>query len=191
MCIRDRYSPVQEDENGRLQVDYFGVNNEVFLAETAHEYQNDLYLKANLERYGFTVESQTDICEDQHDSELQAGITVAREICKAEKSAAHQTAIETLQKAINPATLIRMAENAGKVPKAYKFAKELEKEFGIPIRQAVDMLPDIDSPKKFALLKNQITVDCLRSNDAYLKSCLLYTSPSPRDGLLSRMPSSA
>ena len=26
---------------------------------------------------------------------------------------------------------------------------------------------------------------------AYLRSCLLYTSPSPRDGLLSRMPSSA
>ena len=32
-------------------------------------------------------------------------------------------------------------------------------------------------------------------NDTYLKAwnsiCLLYTSPSPRDGLLSRMPSSA
>ena len=28
-----------------------------------------------------------------------------------------------------------------------------------------------------------------RGND--LKACLLYTSPSPRDGLLSRMPSSA
>ena len=26
---------------------------------------------------------------------------------------------------------------------------------------------------------------------SYLKHCLLYTSPSPRDGLLSRMPSSA
>ena len=26
---------------------------------------------------------------------------------------------------------------------------------------------------------------------AYPKTCLLYTSPSPRDGLLSRMPSSA
>ena len=26
---------------------------------------------------------------------------------------------------------------------------------------------------------------------AYMDSCLLYTSPSPRDGLLSRMPSSA
>ena len=28
-------------------------------------------------------------------------------------------------------------------------------------------------------------------NLAYLSACLLYTSPSPRDGLLSRMPSSA
>ena len=29
------------------------------------------------------------------------------------------------------------------------------------------------------------------SNDADVQVCLLYTSPSPRDGLLSRMPSSA
>ena len=29
------------------------------------------------------------------------------------------------------------------------------------------------------------------TNDKTFKSCLLYTSPSPRDGLLSRMPSSA
>ena len=151
-------------------MDFFGVNNEVFLAETAHEYQNDAYLITNLEKYGFSVESQQDICEDQHDSELQAGITVARELCKEEKSAAHQVAIETLQKSINPANEIRQAENAGKVPKAFKFAKDLNKEFGIPIRQAVDLLPDIDTPKKFTLLKNQITVDCLRSNDAYLKS---------------------
>ena len=28
-------------------------------------------------------------------------------------------------------------------------------------------------------------------NSTYTRSCLLYTSPSPRDGLLSRMPSSA
>ena len=27
--------------------------------------------------------------------------------------------------------------------------------------------------------------------DEYIEICLLYTSPSPRDGLLSRMPSSA
>ena len=29
------------------------------------------------------------------------------------------------------------------------------------------------------------------ADDPYMKTCLLYTSPSPRDGLLSRMPSSA
>ena len=35
------------------------------------------------------------------------------------------------------------------------------------------------------------TVDGAIVEDAVLKICLLYTSPSPRDGLLSRMPSSA
>ena len=42
----------------------------------------------------------------------------------------------------------------------------------------------------------EITNACLfcetaRSKEVCLQSCLLYTSPSPRDGLLSRMPSSA
>ena len=31
----------------------------------------------------------------------------------------------------------------------------------------------------------------MMSNQGVYQSCLLYTSPSPRDGLLSRMPSSA
>ena len=31
----------------------------------------------------------------------------------------------------------------------------------------------------------------IKSGDIWLNNCLLYTSPSPRDGLLSRMPSSA
>ena len=31
----------------------------------------------------------------------------------------------------------------------------------------------------------------LRENETLYRDCLLYTSPSPRDGLLSRMPSSA
>ena len=34
------------------------------------------------------------------------------------------------------------------------------------------------------------TIACVSVNDAFV-ICLLYTSPSPRDGLLSRMPSSA
>ena len=39
----------------------------------------------------------------------------------------------------------------------------------------------------------EMTVVKVKPNmlDDYLMGCLLYTSPSPRDGLLSRMPSSA
>ena len=51
--------------------------------------------------------------------------------------------------------------------------------------------------KKFAS-EGYHAVLCRRSDEAGLetlvsniKACLLYTSPSPRDGLLSRMPSSA
>ena len=165
-----QHSPVVEDQDGRLQIDFFGLNNEVFLAETMHEYQCDAYLISSLQKYGFSVDATIDTSDLQHDSELQAGIKEAREICKAEKQAAHLEAVETLQQAINPATLILQAENAGKVPKAYKFAKDLHREFGIPIRQAVDLLPDVDTPKKFALLKNQIAVDFLRSNTNYLQS---------------------
>ena len=39
-----------------------------------------------------------------------------------------------------------------------------------------------------ALQKNKIKFEVV---DIQLYDCLLYTSPSPRDGLLSRMPSSA
>ena len=34
-------------------------------------------------------------------------------------------------------------------------------------------------------------MQCSRNSGTQSKTCLLYTSPSPRDGLLSRMPSSA
>ena len=36
-----------------------------------------------------------------------------------------------------------------------------------------------------------VAAKVLKSMGVNLKDCLLYTSPSPRDGLLSRMPSSA
>ena len=47
-----------------------------------------------------------------------------------------------------------------------------------------------------AIEKEHVRFDVIRetlnrSNLDALKTCLLYTSPSPRDGLLSRMPSSA
>ena len=42
----------------------------------------------------------------------------------------------------------------------------------------------IDNPKKFF-------GDLARENISWIEDCLLYTSPSPRDATLSRMPSSA
>ena len=52
-----------------------------------------------------------------------------------------------------------------------------------------------DTCKTTSRVKNlKKNVNCIVrvDNESYsLKACLLYTSPSPRDGLLSRMPSSA
>ena len=41
------------------------------------------------------------------------------------------------------------------------------------------------------LLEKFVELSDLQQNAELQKVCLLYTSPSPRDGLLSRMPSSA
>ena len=46
------------------------------------------------------------------------------------------------------------------------------------------------SPPKPDVLVNDTPLNVV-DKFCYLGSCLLYTSPSPRDGLLSRMPSSA
>ena len=56
-------------------------------------------------------------------------------------------------------------------------------------------LPDGLSPNTiYYAITNDSTLETLNNNQIKLarsKNCLLYTSPSPRDGLLSRMPSSA
>ena len=51
-----------------------------------------------------------------------------------------------------------------------------------------DELGSINEDQLFVNEKTKVTIDELRTSNT---SCLLYTSPSPRDGLLSRMPSSA
>ena len=50
---------------------------------------------------------------------------------------------------------------------------------------------DIDEVK--ALIKDGVNINAKNEDGttALIWACLLYTSPSPRDGLLSRMPSSA
>ena len=54
--------------------------------------------------------------------------------------------------------------------------------------------PDPDNPPAaIVLAATSVTADSLGSTteNTGFYTCLLYTSPSPRDGLLSRMPSSA
>ena len=63
-----------------------------------------------------------------------------------------------------------------------------DKEFQLHESMSIDISENYKS-----LIENSIKKgfkDISESNELY-KACLLYTSPSPRDGLLSRMPSSA
>ena len=48
-----------------------------------------------------------------------------------------------------------------------------------------------DGWKKEDTLKGTVICKAKKCENYLYKNCLLYTSPSPRDGLLSRMPSSA
>ena len=78
------------------------------------------------------------------------------------------------------------------------------KRLGLSLTEAKEIIEMYDSPRdtgaqlmKFldvlALHRKQLESQMtdLQANLDELKTCLLYTSPSPRDGLLSRMPSSA
>ena len=53
-----------------------------------------------------------------------------------------------------------------------------------------DFKKTLDSISNKNNIKNVISSSVSSNHDLYI-ICLLYTSPSPRDGLLSRMPSSA
>ena len=64
--------------------------------------------------------------------------------------------------------------------------------------QQLEYVEDFDLPHGISTweydvvrLKTDTEEGGLRYTTGLLKRCLLYTSPSPRDGLLSRMPSSA
>ena len=58
-----------------------------------------------------------------------------------------------------------------------KFVEDVDSRCGKVLSKLIPSISEnIQSPEELAYLLN---------------SCLLYTSPSPRDGLLSRMPSSA
>ena len=58
------------------------------------------------------------------------------------------------------------------------------------LRMAQDLAEESEHPRAIEVLTGMIKQQADNAH-ALLASCLLYTSPSPRDGLLSRMPSSA
>ena len=65
---------------------------------------------------------------------------------------------------------------------------------GLPAHLRLHSFDDVyDTADDFAAVYQAIAAEVLRLGAAgdVLYACLLYTSPSPRDGLLSRMPSSA
>ena len=66
-----------------------------------------------------------------------------------------------------------------------------QKKITIGIIQENPVVGDIDGNLRLAIE----SIEALHSqngfHDIYLFTCLLYTSPSPRDATLSRMPSSA
>ena len=57
-----------------------------------------------------------------------------------------------------------------------------------PVYKLLDEKGRILIPKEFRQMAELESGDIVKLS---MSSCLLYTSPSPRDGLLSRMPSSA
>ena len=57
--------------------------------------------------------------------------------------------------------------------------------------QGLHRSPFVGFSVEFASHREYVQGDDLRHVNWKLYACLLYTSPSPRDGLLSRMPSSA
>ena len=66
--------------------------------------------------------------------------------------------------------------------------KEAKSESSTTVSQkAVEKETDKSAPTASSEVKQEKTANA----DEQYQACLLYTSPSPRDGLLSRMPSSA
>ena len=68
---------------------------------------------------------------------------------------------------------------------------QIAKEAGVSPATAYNHFPDRMSDLLSSITKSKLDVRETFMESMQDKSCLLYTSPSPRDGLLSRMPSSA
>ena len=93
---------------------------------------------------------------------------------------AHKRDIETLRQE----SLEKFEALQGQLDKAVAGLKKEASELGEERAEA-----EVERERKVERLERK--VERLEHKVERLKGCLLYTSPSPRDGLLSRMPSSA
>ena len=74
---------------------------------------------------------------------------------------------------------------------AYAFSTENWSRPGEEVSFLMTLFEQVLAKELEALQKEQVRIRFLGDLTALPRGCLLYTSPSPRDGLLSRMPSSA
>src|SRR5664279_3757995 len=105
---------------------------------------------------------------------------------------------------------IRLMDSGATIPFISRYRKEMTGSLDevqlMHVKEEYDRLKDLDERKEAVIksieeqekmtpeLRKRIdaAITISELEDIYLPySCLLYTSPSPRDGLLSRMPSSA
>ena len=86
----------------------------------------------------------------------------------------------------------QMVKSSGKGLKPLEDMEPDERAFQIRINAGAKIEPKDWMPEGYRkTLKRQISQHAHSEIVGQLPDCLLYTSPSPRDGLLSRMPSSA
>ena len=77
-----------------------------------------------------------------------------------------------------------------KIEKATHHYKDIVKEADIHL--SIEKNPRVSfQTAEVTIFANGTVIRAEEKTDNLYSSCLLYTSPSPRDGLLSRMPSSA
>ena len=113
----------------------------------------------------------------------------------------HEVALSTVAELgkrsnIAPSAYIRLAQALG-----FSGFKDLQRLFRAPLQQAADIHYSerirhyggetlLEDPSDVGGILREFSQANIVSLE-HLADCLLYTSPSPRDGLLSRMPSSA
>ena len=82
--------------------------------------------------------------------------------------------------------IVRVTEDVSSVEQA--LVENLHRQDLTPLEEAAAYQQLLED---FSMTHEQVASKVGKSRSAITNSCLLYTSPSPRDGLLSRMPSSA